>query len=303
MKILALCSALGAASLTGCASTPTPPPELLQARAAYGRASRSPAATLALVDLHNAQGDLTRAEESFAAEPTSDATRDISYVAERRAQTVEARGFMLEADARAEAARRDGAALTRQSLGAAQRALASTQMQLQTTRLDANESQAQLTEERGRREAAERQAAAAMESLRRVASVREEQRGVVITLSGEVLFATGQSTLLPIAQRRLDQVARALIDQGARGLIVEGHTDARGAPAANQQLSLTRAQTVRAYLITRGIPDGAIQAFGLGATRPVASNDTAEGRANNRRVEIIVPPVPLASPRIATVRP
>jgi outer membrane protein OmpA-like peptidoglycan-associated protein len=303
MKILALCSALGAASLTGCASTPTPPPELLQARAAYGRASRSPAATLALVDLHNAQGDLTRAEESFAAEPTSDATRDISYVAERRAQTVEARGFMLEADARAEAARRDGAALTRQSLGAAQRALASTQMQLQTTRLDANESQAQLTEERGRREAAERQAAAAMESLRRVASVREEQRGVVITLSGEVLFATGQSTLLPIAQRRLDQVARALIDQGARGLIVEGHTDARGAPDANQQLSLTRAQTVRAYLITRGIPDGAIQAFGLGATRPVASNDTAEGRANNRRVEIIVPPVPLASPRIATVRP
>lgn len=303
MKILALCSALGAASLTGCASTPTPTPELLQARAAYGRASRSPAATLALVDLHNAQGDLTRAEESFAAEPTSDATRDIAYVAERRAQTVEARGFMLEADARAEAARRDGAALTRQSLGAAQSALASTQMQLQTTRLDATESQAQLTEERGRREAAERQAAAAMESLRRVASVREEQRGVVITLSGEVLFATAQSTLLPIAQRRLDQVARALIDQGARGLIVEGHTDARGAPAANQQLSLTRAQTVRAYLITRGIPDGAIQAFGLGATRPVASNDTAEGRANNRRVEIIVPPVPLPSPRIATGRP
>lgn len=303
MKILALCSALGAASLTACASTPTPPPELVQARAAYDRASRSPAATLALVDLHNAQGDLTRAEESFAAEPTSDATRDIAYVAERRAQTVEARGFMLEADARAESARRDGATLTTQRLGVAQTQLASAQMQLQTTRLDANESQAQLTEERGRREAAERQTAAAMESLRRVASVREEARGVVITLSGEVLFATNQSALRPIAQRRLDEVARALVEQGARGLVVEGHTDARGAAAANQQLSLTRAETVRTYLISRGIPDGAIQAFGLGATRPVASNESAEGRANNRRVEIIVPPLPLASPRIANGRP
>lgn len=303
MKILALCSALGAASLTGCASTPTPPPELLQARAAYGRASRSPAATLALVDLHNAQGDLTRAEESFAAEPTSDATRDISYVAERRAQSVEARGFMLEADARVEAARRDGAALTTQRLGVAQTQLASAQMQLQSTRLDVTESQAQLSEERGRREAAERQTAAAMESLRRIASVREEPRGVVITLSGEVLFATNQSALRLIAQRRLDQVARALVDQGARGLIVEGHTDARGAPAANEQLSLARAETVRTYLISRGIPDGAIQAFGLGATRPVASNDSPEGRANNRRVEIIVPPLPSASPRIANVRP
>lgn len=303
MKILALCSALGAASLTGCASTPTPPPELLQARAAYGRASHSPAATLALVDLHNARGDLARAEESFAAEPTSDATRDLAYVADRRAQSVEARGFMLEADARAETARRDGATLTRERLGVAQSQLASAQMQLQSTRLDVTESQAQLSEERGRREAAERQAAAAMESLRRVASVREEPRGVVITLSGEVLFATGQSALRDIARRRLDQVARALVDQGARGLIVEGHTDARGAAAANQQLSLTRAETVRTYLISQGIPDGAIQAFGLGATRPVASNDTAEGRANNRRVEIIVPPVPAASPRIANTRP
>ncbi len=303
MKIITLCSALGAASLAGCASTPTPPPELVQARAAYGSASRSPASTLALVDLYNARGDLTRAEESFAAEPGSDATRDIAYIAHRRALAVEARGYMLEADRRVETARRDGVALTSERLGVAQTALADVRMQLQTTRLDATQSQAQLAEERGRREAAERQAAAAMESLRRVADVREEQRGVVITLSGEVLFTTGQSTLRPVAQRRLDQVASALVNQGARGLIVEGHTDARGAAAANQQLSLTRAQTVRTYLITRGIPEGAIQAFGLGSSRPVASNDSAEGRANNRRVEIIVPSVPPPTPTIATARP
>jgi hypothetical protein len=124
MKIITLCSALGAASLAGCASTPTPPPELVQARAAYGSASRSPASTLALVDLYNARGDLTRAEESFAAEPGSDATRDIAYIAHRRALAVEARGYMLEADRRVETARRDGVALTSERLGVAQTALA-----------------------------------------------------------------------------------------------------------------------------------------------------------------------------------
>lgn len=303
MKTLAICCALSGLALTGCASAPTPPDELTQARAAYGRASRGPAASLALVDLHNARGDLTRAEESYVAEPRSDATRDIAYVALRRAQTAEARGYMLEADQRVEAARREGAQLTSERLGVTQTALANTQMQLQTTRLDAAQTQVQLADERERREAAERHAAAAMESLRRVASVRDDPRGVVITLTGEVLFATGQSALLPVAQRRLDEVARALIEQGARRLSVEGHTDERGTADANQRLSLARAQTVRAHLIRRGIPQGAIEAVGYGSTHPVATNESAEGRANNRRVEIIVSPALPNTPRSASVTP
>ncbi|MBK8692040.1 MAG: OmpA family protein [Deltaproteobacteria bacterium] len=290
MKYIALTTVLGIASLSGCASTSAPPRELVEARAAFSRASQGPAARLALVDLHNAQGELERAERSFTEAPGSDVTRDLSYVALRRAQTVEARGDTLQADQERERAEQERAALTGQQLTQTQTALQRSQQQLQNTQQTVALTQTQLAAERQRRVEAERQAAAALESLRRVAAVREEQRGTIITLSGEVLFATGESTLLPIAQQRLDQVARALIDQGARHLVVEGHTDSRGSPAANQQLSLARAQSVRAYLISRGIPEGQIEASGLGPSRPVAPNETAEGRANNRRVEIVVSP-------------
>lgn len=300
MKYIALTTLLGIASLAGCASTSAPPRELVEARATFQRASQGPAARLALVDLHNAQGDLDRAERSFTDDPGSDVTRDLSYVALRRAQTVEARGDTLQADQERERADRERASLTGQQLAQTQTALQSSQAQLQNTQQTVVQTQGQLAAERTRREAAERQAAAALESLRRVAAVREEQRGTVITLSGEVLFATGESALLPIAQQRLDQVARALIDQGARHLVVEGHTDSRGSPATNQALSLARAQSVRSYLISRGIPEGQIEASGLGPSRPVAPNDTAENRANNRRVEIVVSPAAQAQ---AAVRP
>jgi outer membrane protein OmpA-like peptidoglycan-associated protein len=301
MKHLALRTALGIATLAGCASAPVPPRELIEARATFGRASAGAAGRLALVDLHNAQSDLERAERSFDAEPASDETRDLSYVALRRAQTVEARGDMLQADQLRETAQREGAVRTGQQLVQTQTALQSSQQQLQTSRQETTQTAAQLGVERQRRESAERQTAAALESLRNVAAVREEQRGTVITLSGEVLFATGQSTLLPIAQQRLDQVARALIDQGARHLTVEGHTDARGSPASNQALSLARAQAVRSYLIGRGIAQALVEASGLGPTRPMAPNDTAEGRANNRRVEIVV--APASPPTVAAMAP
>ena len=299
MKTIALTTVLGFVSLVGCATIPVPPRELVEARATLGRASQGPAARLALVDLHSAQGDLDRAERSFADDPTADATRDLSYVALRRAQTAQARGEMLQADEELARAGRDGAALTGERLAQTQTALQGSQQQLQATQQTVVQTQAQLAAERQRREAAERQAATALESLRRVAAVRAEQRGTIITLSGEVLFATGQSVLLPIAEQRLAQVARALIDQGARHLVVEGHTDSRGSPAANQELSLARAQSVRSNLIGHGIPDAQIEAVGLGPTRPVAPNDTAEGRANNRRVEIVVAPM-APSPELAT---
>ncbi len=283
MKYILLSTALGVLALNGCASSSAAPRELIEARASMTRASNGPAARLALVDLHNAQQDLDRAERSYAAEPGSDVTRDLSYVALRRAQTVEARGEAMQAEQE-----RQGAQQTAQQLTGEQLAQARTALQ-QSRETQAQTAQ-QLATEQQRRAEAERQAAAALESLRRVAAVREEQRGTVITLSGEVLFATGQSALLPIAQQRLDQVARGLIDQGGRHLVVEGHTDSRGSAADNQALSLARAQSVRSYLISRGIPESQIEAAGMGPTRPVAPNETPEGRANNRRVEIVVSP-------------
>lgn len=114
---------------------------------------------------------------------------------------------------------------------------------------------------------------------------------MVITLSGEVLFASGESALLPGAMLKLNEVADALTKSNPDSKItVEGHTDSQGKPQFNQELSLKRAQSVRDYLVSRGIASDRITAQGMGSQRPIAPNNNAEGRANNRRVEIVVQP-------------
>jgi len=98
---------------------------------------------------------------------------------------------------------------------------------------------------------------------------------------------------LPSAQAKLDEVALALTRQDAESkMTVEGHTDSQGEPSYNQELSQKRAQSVRDYLVSRGIAADRVTAQGFGLTRPIADNGSAEGRANNRRVEIVVLPAP-----------
>ncbi len=128
----------------------------------------------------------------------------------------------------------------------------------------------------------------AMEALQKLAAVKEEARGLVITLNGSVLFATNQSALLPSAQERLQAVAAALQDNPTGGILVEGHTDSVGSQAANEDLSRRRAEAVRNFLISQGVDKDRIRAEGLGSSRPIADNKSAEGRANNRRVEIVI---------------
>lgn len=282
MKSTLLAPVLGMILASACAST-QPPRELIDARAALQRAGSGPASRHALVDLHTARQHLETAEAAYRDEPSADATRDLAYVALRRAQIAEARGEALEADQQRQVAEQERSQFLSQNLVQTQGALAQARQGLSMT-------SQQLEQERQARMEAERRAQAALESLRQVAAVREEQRGTVITLSGEVLFASGESTLLPIAQQRLDQVAQALRDQGVRRLVVEGHTDSRGNPSDNQQLSLARANAVRNHLITRGLDGSMIEAVGMGSSRPLGDNATAEGRANNRRVEIVVSP-------------
>jgi outer membrane protein OmpA-like peptidoglycan-associated protein len=109
----------------------------------------------------------------------------------------------------------------------------------------------------------------------------------VLTLSGSVLFATGKSTLLPTSKGRLNDVARAL-KEDPRSITIVGHTDSQGADEMNMKLSQARAESVRTYLTSQGVPADRVRAEGLGETQPVVDNGTAEGRANNRRVEIIL---------------
>jgi outer membrane protein OmpA-like peptidoglycan-associated protein len=168
-----------------------------------------------------------------------------------------------------------------------QLAVTSGQLTLANTAL-AVQGQALATEQQ-RREEADKRAAKAAADLAAFASVKQEARGMVITLSGSVLFASNKSDLLPSAQTRLNDVANSLTKEDVDSkIVVEGYTDSQGGASFNQELSQRRAQSVRDYLVTRGMASDRVTAQGLGLTNPIADNGTAEGRANNRRVEIVV---------------
>jgi OOP family OmpA-OmpF porin len=100
-----------------------------------------------------------------------------------------------------------------------------------------------------------------------------------------VQFETGTADLKPVSYSLLDEVVNVMLDQPSIRIGVQGHTDNRGSAALNKDLSQRRAQAVVKYLTAKGIPAARLEAQGFGADRPVATNDTAEGRAANRRVE------------------
>jgi outer membrane protein OmpA-like peptidoglycan-associated protein len=271
------------AAAAGCASA-QPPPELTSARTAYDRAARGPAGQLDPADVHVAKESLQAAEQAFANDGDSRETRDIAYTAERRAQIAESRARAIEANKQ-----KDQAVAEMQSLQAQQVRLTSAELGRAKQQILTQDQQ--LQNERARREEAEKRAQQAAADLARIATVKQETRGMVITLSGSVLFASGKSELLPAAQTKLNDVAEALTKQDPDAkMVVEGHTDSQGDDAFNQKLSQARAESVRAYLVSRGIAADRITAQGVGESRPIADNASAEGRANNRRVEIVVQP-------------
>ncbi|HVZ33527.1 MAG TPA: OmpA family protein, partial [Polyangiaceae bacterium] len=100
-----------------------------------------------------------------------------------------------------------------------------------------------------------------------------------------VQFETGTADLKPVSYSLLDEVVNVMLDQPSIRIGVQGHTDNRGSAALNKDLSQRRAQAVVKYLTSKGIPASRLESQGFGADRPVATNDTAEGRATNRRVE------------------
>ncbi|HEX8391244.1 MAG TPA: OmpA family protein [Longimicrobium sp.] len=111
-----------------------------------------------------------------------------------------------------------------------------------------------------------------------------------------VQFRTNRAELLPQSRMVLDSVAMAIRNTPGSSWQVEGHTDNVGADAANLSLSRARAESVVAYLVSRGIPAGMLTAEGFGETRPVTTNGTVDGRAQNRRVQMRRIPAPPSQP-------
>ena len=220
--------------------------------------------------------DRARAEE---------ATRRLAEIERLNAETARvsaerdkavAEAARLAAEAQAQQARAAAAQFERDKAAAEAARLAA----------EAQARQAQASADR-----AEREKAALRDQLRQqlnsILETRETARGLIVNLS-DVLFDTGSATLKPGAREKLARVAGLLLSQPGLKLQVEGHTDSVGDESYNQRLSHNRADSVRTYLVAQGIASTAVGTAGFGESQPVASNDTAAGRQQNRRVELIV---------------
>jgi outer membrane protein OmpA-like peptidoglycan-associated protein len=279
---ITLAAVIGCALSAMACAPKMPPKELVDARAEYSRSVVGPAAAETPAQLHTAKTALDQAERSFQEDGDEPAVRDQAYIALRKAQ-------LADTTARVQLAQKAKTAADLEAQQYQANALKQTQTDLTNSQQNLAKTQEQLGQEKQAREIAEKKHAQAMADLQKIASVKQESRGMVITLSGSVLFQTNEATLLPAAIVKLNEVADALIKGNPdANITIEGHTDSQGAHDYNVQLGQRRADAVKAQLVSRGVATDRIKSMGVGPDRPVADNKSAEGRANNRRVEIVV---------------
>jgi outer membrane protein OmpA-like peptidoglycan-associated protein len=126
-----------------------------------------------------------------------------------------------------------------------------------------------------------------LQQFNAILQTRDTARGLIVNMS-DVLFDTAKFTLRPIAREKLAKVAGIVSGHPGLRLEVEGHTDSVGGDDYNQQLSEQRGGSVRDYLVQAGMAPGSVTSRGFGKTQPVASNDSAQGRQQNRRVELVI---------------
>jgi outer membrane protein OmpA-like peptidoglycan-associated protein len=233
--------------------------------------------------------------ERAAAEAARIAAQNERIAAERRREEAdrasrEAQAAALEAQRLRAAAEEHRAAALRAAAEAEQRQAAALKQQ-QAAEAEAARNRAAAAELDQRLQQAirdrEELRASLLQQLNVILETRDTARGLVVNLS-DVTFASGQSTLQPAAREKLARVSGILSAHPTLRLEIEGHTDSVGTDALNQTLSERRADAVRGYLVQQGVPTASVTAVGFGKTRPVASNDTAEGRQLNRRVELVV---------------
>lgn len=241
--------------------------------------------------MDTARKQLAEAEASFEKHGDSQETRNEAYLALRKTELAESIARSRKTNQAKQATVDEMHADETQTVARTAAELARTRDELADQGAANTAQGAELAAEKERRIEAEKRAKQAAADLAKFASVKQETRGMVITLSGGVLFVSAKADLLPSAQLKLNQVAEALIKEDPLSkIVVEGHTDSQGSASYNQELSERRAQTVRDYLVARGIASDRVTSQGFGFSRSIADNKSEEGRANNRRVEIVVKP-------------
>jgi outer membrane protein OmpA-like peptidoglycan-associated protein len=235
------------------------------------------------------QADLERREQEVQAlrkEREADLAHRAELEKQNQASVTEAQRRRQEAEAEAQQLKAQLEQAQQQAREQAQQ----TQAELDKTRQQVQQAQAEL--DRTRQELAQRDAEARrlrmQQELSRVASTKSSERGLIVTLSSGILFDSGKSVLKPGAKKMLQRIADQLKSDSTVKIAVEGHTDNVGKEAANQALSEKRAGAVRDFLVNGGIPADRVSAAGLGEKAPIATNKTAAGRQQNRRVELVI---------------
>lgn len=268
-------------SLLGCGASQKPQ-ALTAANEVYANAETNGAQKYAPNQLEDARRAIDTAESAFNEEPEEQRTEDLSYIAHRRALIAQ----YSASDAKLKGVSKSGTnaqnALKEQRTDKLEQTVQNQAKTLEQTRTALQMSEAE-------RKAAVLAAEQARADLARIAATKETPESIVLTIQGAVLFKSNEATLAPAATEKLRQVAAVLMRNDQDGIVVVGHTDSRGNDDSNQVLSQKRAQAVVDYFVSQGVTTSRIEARGMGEAQPVAENESTEGRANNRRVEIVIP--------------
>jgi outer membrane protein OmpA-like peptidoglycan-associated protein len=282
--VIRLSPLFGAILLAACATAPKgPPAEIVRLDNELSRMRADPRiAPNAVEEISKAQAavDVMGSDGRRLKEPMF---RHGIYIADRMVQTAESVGLARYAENRGK------------ELGVERdRLLVDVRTQeADNARRVANAALAEASDERRSADMARADAQSARDELESMRTrltelqTKQTERGLVVTL-GDVLFEVDRAAIKPGATRALDQLAEALRSDPNASITIEGHTDSTGTPEHNMDLSTRRADSVRAYVVTRGVDPAKITSRGLGQDYPVASNATESGRQQNRRVEVIV---------------
>ena len=287
------------------------PLELYEARNAIRIAQWAGADQYAADTFNKASQLLTQAEDyqarragvkpvAMTAREAAQTAEDARLIAIKKMEQEEQANTKAEAEAQKVAAQQaeQQAEQASQEKAEAERAKAAALAQSQAAqadadkaRLDAQQAQQQAQQAQQQTQQAEADKAAMrarlLQQLNLILQTRDTARGLIMNMS-DVLFDTGKYTLKPLAREKLAKAAGVLLAYPGLSIEVDGHTDNVGSDEFNQTLSVERASAVRDYLIQQGVPAASINAQGFGKTQPIASNETAAGRQQNRRVELVV---------------
>ena len=260
---LSLAALAAVMSLAACHTAPQRNAQLDEARRVYADASANPEVTQsAQPELDRARKALYTAETAWKDKKDEADINHLSYLATQQSKVAINVAMQHAADKMVTAAGPER-----------ERALADAR----TQEAQAARAQAAVATDRAK----------ALEKELQTLQGKQTKRGTVVVLQQGVLFDVGKSDLKPGAKNRLDKLAEVAKNHPDRKLVIEGYTDSTGSDELNQTLSEQRAEAVKGALTDMGVPADRIEAKGHGEADPVASNDSAAGRQQNRRVEVL----------------